>query len=303
MYRMLCGHCGTGFDGPFSQFKHVHYEGKKTYCSKLCRYANAPKPPLHGKPRPVINGICEQCQKPFSSKTAKFFCSLRCYLASNRCKVNYLKNAAEGSRRAAVLSRARGRELRACVNCESSFEVIKSSRKKFCTRICMRRWLEKRFDRWIASPQGIALPQNYDEFLSAEILPCLIEECSWSGANLSVHMNLAHGVTAAELKRAAGFNLSSGIISAPLQETLSRRQKVGVAIVPTPTKSKGIHNGYQSLEGREHSAKARALALGVVPRPIRLCIGCGTQFEQSTPFGRAKYCSIKCRRQHASYAA
>jgi hypothetical protein len=29
--------------------------------------------------------------------------------------------------------------------------------------------------------------------------------------------------------------------------------------------------------------------------PERVCAGCGVIFRQSTPFGRALYCSVECR--------
>lgn len=298
---MTCGHCCSAFEGTISQYRHHRYEGNKAYCSRLCRFAAAPKPPLNGKPRPILKGICEHCKSPFESKTAKFFCTLRCYVSSTRFKSHYRTIAAEGSRKNAILARAKGRELRACIHCQSQFEVIKSSPKKFCARLCMRRWLAGRFDRWIASPRSIALPQNYDEFLSSDALPCLVEECVWVGAHLSIHMNQAHGVPAAEFKRAAGFNIHSGIISAPLQEALSSRDKVGVALSPPVTSLGGKPNTYRSLEGREHRAKAMAVLLATAIRPQRVCAGCGATFQQSTPCGRTKYCSIACRSKHARY--
>ena len=49
---------------------------------------------------------------------------------------------------------------------------------------------------------------------------------------------------------------------------------------------------YRSLEGREHAKKARAM-LG--PGPQRTCTGCGKVFQQSTPMGKALYCSRECR--------
>ena len=83
--------------------------------------------------------------------------------------------------------------------------------------------MAKRFDRWIANPQTLALPQAYDEFLTGEELPCLVEGCNWRGQWLSLHMNYTHGVPADEFKRAAGFNLKSGIISGPMREALAQR--------------------------------------------------------------------------------
>lgn len=302
IYKLFCSHCNVEFDGSYSQYKHFKYENRKTYCSSICRFAAAPKPPINGKRRLLIEAICEQCNKPFASKTAKFFCSLKCYTQSKRFRNHYLKIAANGSAVSAERSRAKGREIRHCLHCGDGFEVIKSGRKKFCNRLCMRHYLNARFDRWIANPQSIALPQNYDEFLSMEDLPCLIDGCGWRGMHLTIHMNTAHGIPAREFKRAAGFNMQSGIIGSSLQEVLSARAKVGVAVqqFQFDEKKQPIYTSYKSLEGAEHSAKARALLLQN-SGPERQCIGCGNKFTQSTIFGRAKYCSIDCRRKNSRY--
>ena len=164
--------------------------------------------------------------------------------------------------------------------------------------------MAKRFDRWIANPQSLALPQAYDEFLNSEELPCLVEGCNWRGHWLSLHMNYAHGVPADEFKRAAGFNLHSGIISAPMRESLAHRPQ---SLSPGHGEylggaSERLHvQTYQSLEGREHRHKALAILLAQ-HGPTRTCKGCGQAFTQSTPQGRALFCSRPCRnewyRQH-----
>jgi hypothetical protein len=105
-----------------------------------------------------------------------------------------------------------------CLKCGKEFHARESERKKYCNEICRRQYMAERFDRWIASPETIALPQNYDEFLTQEKLPCLVDGCNFEGHKLSLHMNLTHGVTEREFKKLAGFNLSSGITSLPLKK-------------------------------------------------------------------------------------
>ena len=75
----------------------------------------------------------------------------------------------------------------------------------------------------------IALPQAFDEFLTSDVLPCLVEGCDWKGHHLSMHMNQTHGVTAENFKKLAGFNLGSGIVSAPLHQHYCERDHVGIA--------------------------------------------------------------------------
>jgi hypothetical protein len=114
---------------------------------------------------------------------------------------------------------------------------------------------------------------------------------------LALHMNQAHGVPRDEFKRAAGFNLKSGIISADLAEVLQGRERTGVALPsfdrtglsPTPST-----RNYRSLEGKEHMAKARALLMAE-PGPMHTCRQCGKEFRQSTPTGKTLYCSTRCR--------
>ena len=57
--------------------------------------------------------------------------------------------------------------------------------KKFCSKDCRRLHYAERFDRWVANPETLALPQCYDEFLMQEELPCLIDGCEWKGKHLA----------------------------------------------------------------------------------------------------------------------
>jgi predicted nucleic acid-binding Zn ribbon protein len=98
-------------------------------------------------------------------------------------------------------------------------------------------------------------------------------------------------------------NLSTGVIAKPLAESLREREVVGIAahmddadrsaaLALSQEAQAANQIRYRSLEGREHAKKARAM-LG--PGPQRTCAGCGKAFQQSTPMGKALYCSRECR--------
>lgn len=285
---LTCGHCDATFVATPSQLKHHKYENLAAYCSPICRTAETSQ--RLRRPKPEF-GPCPTCGQRFESRQPKIYCSMKCYVASTafRQHVQALRQF--------NVPRTKRREDRACLECGTVFQVIASSPKKFCSQQHYRAYMTKRFDRWIANPQTLALPQAYDEFLTREELPCLIEGCDWRGHWLSLHMNYAHGVPADEFKRAAGFNLGSGIISAPMRELLTQRPQclhpgTGEELGGASALSHVRH--YRSLEGREHRHKALAIKLAQ-HGPRRICKGCGQSFTQSTPGGRALFCSISCR--------
>ena len=156
--------------------------------------------------------------------------------------------------------------------------------------------MAERFDRWIASPQNLALPQSYDEFLLQESLPCLIEGCEWEGKSLSQHVNLIHGLTASEFKRAAGFNLSSGLVTPILSEELSLRAsttlvpKIPAEIAQTPTNP----TKYYSLEGKEHRRKIISI-LKSIKLDARICRFCKSEYTPNPIAYSQRYCSVSCR--------
>ena len=131
--------------------------------------------------------------------------------------------------------------------------------RKFCNQRCYRAYMRDRFDRWVASRETIGTLNNYDEFLSSEELFCLVDGCGWQGRNLSTHMNFAHGVQADEFKRAAGFNLTTGVISAPLAELMADRPQSNTGFpgrkMP-PDVGGGRVTKYYSREALEHHRKA-----------------------------------------------
>lgn len=85
--------------------------------------------------------------------------------------------------------------------------------------------------------------------------------------------------TAADFKRATGFNEGSGLVGSELARRLSERARQGVAADPDlqamaqehrRPPGLGSHLAYAPLEGREHQAKAMALA-AAVPGTLRTC--------------------------------
>lgn len=302
--RLTCGHCHSLFAGTPAQAYNSRNRGQKTYCSNACRHAaQCTKPKIE-------HGPCETCGAMFMSRRPKPFCSMTCYTASPRFRAMLEANRDKiGARpgvvmspemRAKIAEKLRTGEMAECLECRAEVYVKKgqTGKRKFCSTVCYRAYMAKRFDRWVASPEQMALPQCYDEFLDRHELPCLVAGCNWRGLSLTAHMNFAHGVKREDFKRAAGFNLHTGVIAKPLAESLQGRELVGIAAVaeafpeglPRPT----AVQRYKSLEGKEHYVKGRALRLAE-PGPMRVCHGCGIIFQQSSVFGRAKYCSAGCR--------
>ncbi|MCO8421430.1 hypothetical protein ABEG10_13665 [Burkholderia cenocepacia] len=306
---LKCGHCCAVFQGSDSQAWKVKYEGKTVYCSTTCRHAA-----LRNKfSTPVPNrGPCPTCNKTFFSRRAKVYCSMDCYVASDQFAA-VAKAAVEASktpeaRAANAAARRLGATIK-CLECGDEFYKKRSERRKFCTTSCYRSYLAKRFDRWIANPEGMALPQCYDEFLDSEELTCVVHGCTWRGAHLSLHMNQAHGVRAEEFKRAAGFNLGTGVVAKPLARALQQRPLHGIALQDEQARQAMLDASrqpreryirYASAESREHRRKAIALLNGE-PGPIRICAGCGVEFQQRFALGRALYCTVECRNR--AYAA
>ena len=322
--NLKCGHCGARFKGSESQAWKTKYERRVTYCSDTCRKASLSRKAQEQsikegkKPRKgILAGPCKTCGNMFESKYDKLFCSMSCYtkseqyqqmLAENRKKIISKAPDLTDDMRAQIAAKQRlGMDV-PCLECGTEFYQKRPTKskpaRKFCSRGCYRTYLAKRFDRWVANPEDISIMQCYDEFLDREELSCVVEGCNWHGQWLTLHMNQAHGVRSEEFKRAAGFNLSTGVIAKPLAQALSQRAIVGVALKPhenalerarealARTGSQKDVIRYQSRESREHQKKVRSM-WGVGPQ--RICKWCGNGFQQSTPAGRTLYCSKKCR--------
>lgn len=187
-----------------------------------------------------------------------------------------------------------------CPQCGNKWKQKPSASKKYCSALCRRQYFAERFDRWIANPQSVALPQAYDEFLLQDELPCLVEGCGWRGMGLTFHMNMVHGLRARDFKRAAGFNLQTGVVGRSLAEKLRGWERTGLARARLvrealgPQEHRGNVTGYVSLEGSEHRAKARALYLSQ-SGPERECRECGNKFVQPTVSQYRRFCSVRCR--------
>jgi len=240
----------------------------------------------------------------FKSKTSKLYCSIDCYINSEQ-----FKEVSKKARKKSLSAEARRKQAEKnrtgewveCLNCGQNVYSKPSKRKKYCSQACYRAYLARRFDRWVANPEEIALPQCYDEFLDKEELSCIVEGCDWHGRHLSLHVNLCHGAPCSDFKRAAGFNLGTGVISRGLRESYSNRSLEGVAKDPAAFLADAPEctsaQDYKSLEGKEHRKKARAI-LNQELGPLRWCRFCNAQFRQSTPFGKAIYCSVECRNKY-----
>ncbi len=226
---------------------------------------------------------CLGCGEEFFSASAKKFCGMRCY-TSSAYFLQHMAKARElsASKRGVVIGKrievecAQCSKGMSCLPCDANgYLRTKGPRagrickKKFCSTMCMREYLAARFDRFTANPEVIPLPQNYDEFLTLERLPCLVPECDWIGHQLSTHMNFAHGVTAEKFKEMAGFNRGTGVVSKPLHERMCRNwaenfgDRLGVAIVggdyvhgrPRPT---------ARLEARQRQSKVMLLQRDII---------------------------------------
>lgn len=300
-YNLVCSHCKSAFSGSYYQYKHQKYNGGRACCSEACRRAT-----IHGlftKAVPEL-GPCPTCGEKFRSRRQeKIFCSMKCYTSSEQFK----KMVSENRHKIAEAAGARAGSFRTgttikCLECGADVYQKKSQKKKFCSFVCYRAYMAARFDRWVANPESIALPQCYDEFLDREELPCLVEGCDWTGKHLTLHTNYAHGVPARDFKRAVGFNLKTGVISRDLAEAYQRREYQGVASWPEEERLRvqamlAVDRTppdvvYVSLERREHSRKARMF---LPPGPEKNCEGCGRVYQMKQPSGVQKYCSIKCR--------
>jgi len=303
-----CENCQSDFSGTVAQANSVKYYKRPVYCSPVCRSA-AQLRKLHAtliatgkKPRKgVLAGPCPQCGKMYESKsTDRKYCSMDCYTNSDDFKAMQLENCKHGNR--TFSKKMREHMTTNCPVCKNEFRMRKGPTNKrgptkFCSQLCYRKFRADLFDAWTANPQNLTMPQNYDEFMLQNELPCLVEGCVWHGRHLSVHLNQAHGIRANDFKRAVGFNLSTGLVCPDLHKELSDRHKQGVAINNTDYQSfrgESHPRSYVSKESCEHQKKARAL-MKDTPGPMRTCDNCGDEFRQASVFGRAKYCSHKCR--------
>lgn len=263
---------------------------RQRFCSQACAT-------LHGnaqKPHPC--GPCETCGRPFHSRTpGKRFCSLDCYLGSDFFAALTWDNMRRLNPTMGV--------PRVCRQCGE--EYSRKRKAAFCGALCRRQYFAARFDRWIANPETIALPQNFDEFLDRDVLSCPVAGCDWEGENLSAHANFAHGIPAREFKKLCGFNLKTGLVGRETSKAMTDRNHRMLADgviqpgFPADAPRSGPKTDYLSLEGKEHRKKAAACRerQPPPPRPPQLCRGCGVDVPQPV-CGRQLYCTTQCRDRH-----
>ncbi len=200
---------------------------------------------------------CAHCGKDFRSREERRYCSVRCYVTSPEAKARFTEAGKKAQ--AERLGRPVGVMTEwTCLHCGDKRLVNreKDKGKRFCRQTCYRAYMAERFDRYIANPETIALPQCYDDFLDREELPCLVEGCTWVGKHLSSHANLAHGIPADQFKKMAGFNKTTGLVSKDVSEVMSRRKQQWAAdFRPVPCGGGNVapHEPIR-LEGRDHLA-------------------------------------------------
>lgn len=300
---VLCAGCGLPFEPSQRQLKRHRSEAgqhRKMSCSPSCTATIAASSRARGRP---LYGPCPTCGAMFESRYAKTYCTMRCYTASPA-----FKERQRAGSRAALL--AKGCDLEptqwACLQCGVERHDISKNearKRKFCSKSCRRTYFAERFDRWVASPQTLALPQAYDEFLDAEELPCLVDGCGWHGQLLSYHMNVAHGVPKDEFKEMAGFNKGTGVIGSAVRKKLESRDFSYLADVPewgAYQDGRSLPHDFRctaSLEGREHRHKSVALRVLEAPTLApRICQGCGAEFTPDNNLAHgALYCTETCR--------
>lgn len=202
--------------------------------------------------------ICQNkaCGKAFESKQPRQYCSMKCRANTPEFKKVCAKNL-EGKRGHGP---ARTLPDVPCISCGSLMHMkpidVKRG-KKTCSRLCYRRYMAERFDRWVANPETIEGLQGYDEFLSREELTCPVEGCEWQGANLGLHVNLAHGIKVLKFKKLAGFNLGTGLLAPTARRNFVSRGNRGYSSTLNQPKAVASRRfDYQSRESHEHKQKA-----------------------------------------------
>ncbi len=213
-----CGNCDCEFVRS-SRTRHNEYGW---FCSPVCLTAITES---EGLMRQLpLQQPCPTCDTEFRSHTPRVYCTVECFKDSE----DYVKMSREAFNSGFVGARVYDYGVRSCLQCTAEFTAFKGRvgpgrAGQFCGKVCQQRWDVLRFDRWFAHPVVLGFIQGYDEFLvGRETLQCPYPGCTWTGSNLSNHANKFHGIPTMELKRAAGFSDSTGLICASLKQ----RQRV-----------------------------------------------------------------------------
>lgn len=255
--------------------------------------------PIIGKRGPV-RGPCKVCKRIFRSFGARLYCSMDCYTHDPEAMERLRKRSkADAEKRRAAAGLPPGPIKTECRQCGT--EVVAkclSKVRKFCGKTCQRRWYAERFDRWIANPESIALPQNYDEFFTRETLPCPVAGCSWEGKSLGYHVNVAHGVTADRMRELLGCNRKTGLCTPDVSDFRSQlaRQLIQDGIL-APLADISMYRQPRHDVRREGIERQKKVSAELVTTPSGRklpCRNCGKEVDQML-IGQRLYCDDRCR--------
>ncbi len=287
-HKFLCAWCEREFESRSRGQFGADMSGRNVFCSRKCLTAMSNR---NSRARFTL-GPCPTCGHMFqSARHEKRFCSMKCYV-----------NSPEIAARLSGHNERIRKPPKTCPHCGKQFQ---HKAKRYCSNLCRRAYFAARFDRFVANPEQLSLPQCYDEFLDREELPCLIDGCDWAGKHLSAHVNFTHGITADKLRELAGFNKHTGLVSRDLSAQISQRfRQLIEAGKILCIRSNGVQfiSGAArhplSNEAKEHYLKARAVMVAEGPsRPPIPCRMCHALVEQPT-LGRKLYCSTICRTKY-----
>lgn len=318
-HQFECSFCGNLFKSRSRGQLASSRAGRNVFCGAECKRGHH-NVMQRKRPGRHVCGPCPTCGETFRSRTkGKRFCSLDCYTTSDEL----LQRLGDYNAKIA-------KEWK-CACCGNDAP----RKRKFCNDFCRRKYFAERFDRFIANPEDIALPQNFDEFLNRDELPCLIGGCDWVGVNLGHHINMAHGITQDKFKEMVGFNRSTALMGVAARKARSDIMKKLIEegiITPCvfPIQQADTARGPFRLEGKEHWAKAMAMRGGLAafvnagvahsrteehrrkasdrmkktisdsPKIKLVCAECGEQYETREMYrARSKFCGTKCRNANA----
>lgn len=301
-HEYTCGWCEKLFTSSVREQLIAKNAGRAVYCSKECAVAR-----VRAQPAPW-RGPCVHCGKMFRAQGLnRRYCTMACYHASPECRQRLQEQSVAIG--AAKVEQSGTAHLvgRLCVVCQKTISV-KNRHRDCCSRQCWRQYFAERFDRFVANPEAIALPQNFDEFLSQTELPCLVDGCDWVGVRLGQHVNFSHGITADQFRELAGFNKTSGLVG--VEESRARsaiakqlvddgktghgffehlaKVRAGEAITPQRQPS-------NTLEASEHRAKSHALRAATKPLIDKVCEHCQKPYQVTVLAHPQKFCCVRCR--------
>lgn len=289
-HEHVCSWCEKEFSSCIRGQLIAKRAGKNVYCSSACGYAME-----SSRPKP-LRGPCKICGKMFraAGKNRKY-CSQKCYTSSPECVERLRASNAD-----------KQDQSRKCAVCEKQ---LRARQVRCCSKQCARQYFAERFDRFVANPETIALPQNFDEFLAKKKLPCLVDGCDWIGVRLGQHVNWMHGITADKFRELVGFNKTSGLIgiegsrkASEIARRLVEEGKCGVAFKAYLERQKtGEIPRTQSgpgdrLEASEKRRKAQAIIRAVLTE--NTCEYCGKPYQIAKVSSKtSRFCSVRCRSQ------